>query len=124
MQAFKMSEETDYTKIAVVAIIFIATLISAVVPDIANLDVSISLIMKGLFIGTVMAIAGYAKAENLDTFEYVKFFLTVVTGAITGALTYAFGWTPLEAQTWLAQSGIVIWIEYILKIIVRRLRGS
>lgn len=119
-----MSEETNWGKIVGVAIIVVATLVLALVPELLALDnVSVSLVLKGIFLGVLMSVAGYAKSENLETFDYVKMAITVITGAISGIFVYVLGWTPADVEAWFTQSGIVLWIEWLLKILFRRLKG-
>lgn len=94
----------------------------AILQQVATTPIEIKAIIQGIFVGIVMALAGYAKTTTPEEFDFGKFFTTVVVGGLSGLFTLGLGMSPENFQTWLTQSGIVIWIEYIIKIFIRRLK--
>ena len=74
-------------------------------------------IMNAIFIATL----GYLKVTKPEDFDPVKFLITVIVGGISGYLAYALGWTQEIIAAWFVTTGIIVWIEYLLKAFVRRL---
>jgi len=78
----------------------------------------------GALIGIFLAGAGYLKHTPLPDFSGYKFSQTIIVGAISGAVMAYFGVEFQTAMDWVANAGVITGVEYIKKMIGKRLVGA
>jgi len=72
-------------------------------------------------IGVVMAFLGYAKSSNPnEQFSPQKLVITPITGALAGIVMVIWKLDYGSALVWMANTGVLTWIEFIGKAVVRR----
>jgi len=84
---------------------------------------------KNIFFAVLIAIGlgigGYLKNTTPEEFDEVKFLITVIISIFVGFVMYWLGYDYTTAENVvtniLVQSGALIWIEYWLKALIRRL---
>lgn len=94
-------------------------------------------VLKGFVSGIIASFIGYAKKEEVPTWDLKKMLQEVVLGGFTSAIIYGSGmpigelagkiaiWLEVEALTagmieFAILTGMVILVDHIVKIIVRR----
>jgi len=75
----------------------------------------------GAFTGLFIAGAGYLKHKPLPDFDPSKFIQTLIVGGIAGGVMAFYGLDFDQALTWVANAGIVTYIEYVKKAIGKRI---
>ena len=76
-------------------------------------------VLGGAASGVLVAVGGYLKNAGTD-FSWSNFGQTVVEGVIVGGVGGALGVSYAAAQDYLVSVGAVTLIDYVKKIIVRR----
>lgn len=71
-------------------------------------------------IGVFVAFLGYAKTDPIENFDPVHFVVTPISGIATGVVMAFLGYDYSEAITWMANTGVLVLIEFIGKALVRR----
>jgi uncharacterized membrane protein len=77
-------------------------------------------VFAGLVIGLITALLGYFKNEKPENFDPKKFVLTLLIGVIVGGVAGGSGLSYDEAYAWAATAGILVWVEFFGKAIIRR----
>lgn len=82
-------------------------------------------IFFAILIAVGLGIGGYLKNTQPEEFDEIKFLITVIISIFVGYGMYEFGYDYSTARTVvtniLAQSGALVWLEYWLKALIRRL---
>lgn len=73
-----------------------------------------------VLIAVIISFLGYLKSTPPESFDPVKFMVTPIVGVIAGIMTALYGYTYAETTTWLISSGLMLWIEFLGKALVRR----
>lgn len=75
-----------------------------------------------VFIGVIIAFLGFAKSSNPnEQFSPDKLVITPITGLFAGIVMAFWQLDYSSAFVWMANTGVLTWIEFVGKAIVRRL---
>jgi len=115
-----MSKTEQMPLIAALSFIVVLTfgpILIGEVQDIAELKV----IGYSVTIGVVIAFLGYAKSSDPNQpFSPEKLVITPLTGALAGIVMAFWKVDYGSALVWMANTGVLTWIEFIGKAVVRR----
>ena len=105
--------------------LLIPTLMVSVVlaqePDTAPLQdffSSIGLVIPiAVVVGMVNSILGYLRSTPPEEFELDKFLATIIISLLIGIVSIGLGWTYEQAEQWLANGAVTLYVYWIAKII-------
>lgn len=78
-------------------------------------------VLMGAVNGMGISVIGMGSQKKIPRPDCRKFFITVMTGAIIGAIAGYNGWDYLTAEQWATSSGLILFIYLIGKAIWRRI---
>lgn len=73
-----------------------------------------------VLIGIINAGLGYFRTTPPEDFDLVKLIVTMLISGLIGVLTVGLGWSYEEAQEWLANGTLTLWLYWLAKIIAMR----
>ena len=115
-----MSVEKDlpvWAALMVLAVVICGSLFAAQRYEMAAAEnVGVTVMM-----GVVVAFFGWMKNNPPETFSPTKFVITPLIGILAGLMSAFMGYSYEQTVTWLVSSGLMLWIEFAGKSIVRRL---
>lgn len=74
-----------------------------------------------VIMGLVTCLLGYFKQTPAEQFELSKFLYTMLISLIIGIATIYGGWTYTDAQEWLGNGALTLYIYWIAKVIAKKL---
>jgi len=87
-----------------------------------DIEIETEGIFSGLIVGIGMAFLGWAKTTTPEAFDPAKFLHTVVMGGIGGLMLQLWGIDWQQFEAWMANAGLTVWLDYLVKILTRRLQ--
>lgn len=118
-----MSDLKEEMPVAVaMALCIILVFAPVVLGDYAELP-ELKVVGYSVCIGVFIAFLGYAKTNPLEHFDPVHFIVTPITGLLAGIVMVFFNVDYSEAQTWMANAGVLFLLDFIGKALVRRFWG-